>query len=375
MSRTKKVEIITEAKPHTIKKFELIEQYVDEWARKILGFQGKDGKNGSKGVIYIDCMSNSGVYKDEHGNLIDGTALRVAKRLNEIIQNYPDKNAILLFNDLYEERTNYLEEEINKARLENIKVRYYHGDCNAFLRGLDLRGLQKSHNTLLLYDPYNASIDWDAVTPFLNQWGEVIFNHMVSDTSRGASQAKKEKVIERYQETYQKDIDSIIAMGNDKEQLNDTIIQIINARRNQQLSRQYIASFPFFNRTNGLVYNLIHCCANKEGIKLFKRVAWKTFGDRSSLKKTHGDQEQFTIDFDDSSKWKTVTDEECYYVSDIAKYVYDKYSPCKTAQLSDIYSDLDVHPVFPSDGYKDKVKAELRTVYGVTFHRGGKVDF
>ena len=46
--------IITEAAPHTIKKFELIESYVDEWARKILGF------GQSKGVIHIDCMSNSG---------------------------------------------------------------------------------------------------------------------------------------------------------------------------------------------------------------------------------------------------------------------------------------------------------------------------
>lgn len=29
-------------------------------------------------------MSNSGVYKDIEGNLVDGTALRVAKHLNEI---------------------------------------------------------------------------------------------------------------------------------------------------------------------------------------------------------------------------------------------------------------------------------------------------
>ena len=82
-------EIITEAKPHTIKKFELIERYVDEWARKILGYNGKDGREGSKGIIYIDCMSNSGVYRDENGNQIDGTALRVAKKLNDIVTNYP----------------------------------------------------------------------------------------------------------------------------------------------------------------------------------------------------------------------------------------------------------------------------------------------
>ena len=61
MSKQMNNEIITEAKPHTIKKFELIERYVDEWARKILGYDGKDGREGSKGIIYIDCMSNSGV--------------------------------------------------------------------------------------------------------------------------------------------------------------------------------------------------------------------------------------------------------------------------------------------------------------------------
>lgn len=58
MTQNAQIKIITEAKPHTIKKFELIEKYVDEWARKILGYKGKNGLNGSKGIIYIDCMSN-----------------------------------------------------------------------------------------------------------------------------------------------------------------------------------------------------------------------------------------------------------------------------------------------------------------------------
>lgn len=101
MSKQMDTEIITEAKPHTIKKFELIERYVDEWARKILGYNGKDGRNGSKGVIYIDCMCNSGVYRDSlSGEIIDGTALRVVKKLNEIIKNYPSKEAVVIFNDI-----------------------------------------------------------------------------------------------------------------------------------------------------------------------------------------------------------------------------------------------------------------------------------
>lgn len=368
-------EIITEAKPHTIKKFELIERYVDEWARKILGYDGKDGREGSKGIIYIDCMSNSGVYRDENGNQIEGTALRVAKRLNDIVTNYPGKSAILIFNDISEQRIEYLKTVIEKANLTNIQVVYRSEDCNSFLRGLDLDSYKRQFNTLLLYDPYKAAIDWDAVTPFLNTWGEVIMNHMVFDTSRGASQAKKKDVIVRYTETYQEDIGTIIKMGKDKHQLNDAIIAIINKRRTGSPQRKYIASFPFFTRTNGLVYNLIHCCSNIEGIKLFKRVAWKTFGDKSSLKNTHGDEMQLQFNLTGEGFFDSPTDEDCYFVKDIAKYIYDKYKSNNPLYLTTIYADLDEHPIFPSDGYKNEIKDELRRTYGAKFHRNGTVTF
>lgn len=368
-------EIITEAKPHTIKKFELIERYVDEWARKILGYNGKDGRNGSKGVIYIDCMYNSGVYLDEKGNLINGTALRVAQKLNDIITNYPGKNAILIFNDISEQRIEHLKSEIEKANLTNIQVVYRSEDCDSFLKGLDLDEYKSKFNTLLLYDPYKAAIDWDAVTPFLNIWGEVIINHMVSDTSRGASQAKKKDVIVRYTETYQEDIATIIKMGKDKHQLNDAIIAIINKRKTGSPQNKYIASFPFFTRTNGLVYNLIHCCSNVEGIKLFKRVAWKTFGDKSSLKNTHGNELQLQLDLNGDGAVDSPTDEDCYFIKDIAKYIYNKYKHDNPLYLKTIYADLDEHPVFPSDGYKNDIKDALRSTYGAEFHRDGTVKF
>lgn len=368
-------EIITEAKPHTIKKFELIERYVDEWARKILGYNGKDGRNGSKGVIYIDCMCNSGVYLDEKRNLINGTALRVAQKLNDIITNYPGKNAILIFNDISEQRIEHLKSEIEKANLTNIQVVYRSEDCDSFLKGLDLDEYKSKFNTLLLYDPYKAAIDWDAVTPFLNIWGEVIINHMVSDTSRGASQAKKKDVIVRYTETYQEDIATIIKMGKDKHQLNDAIIAIINKRKTGSPQNKYIASFPFFTRTNGLVYNLIHCCSNVEGIKLFKRVAWKTFGDKSSLKNTHGNELQLQLDLNGDGVLDSPTDEDCYFIKDIAKYIYNKYKHDNPLYLKTIYADLDEHPVFPSDGYKNDIKDALRSTYGAEFHRDGTVKF
>ena len=369
MARTKKVEVITEAKPHTIKKFELITRYVDEWARKILGFEGKPGQDGSKGVIFIDCMCNSGEYFDINGNIVEGTALRVAKKLNEIITNYPGKQAVLIFNDIEEVRVQHLQNVIEKANLENITVSYNTGDCNTFLKGLDLSFYEKKYNTLLIYDPYNASIDWDAVTPFLHIWGEVIINHMVSDTERGASQAKKQSVIDRYEETYQNDIASILEMGNNKDQLNETIISIINKKTAGSSAKRYVASSPFFNRTNGLVYNLIHCCANVEGIKLYKKVAWKTFGDKSSLKKTKGKEDQFTFDFWGNSQSCIPTENNCFFVHDIAKYVYEKYKSFGEISLADVYKDLDEHPIFPSVGYKNDIKSELKNIYNVRVAR------
>ena len=359
MPKLKKEEIITKAKPHTIKKFELIERYVDEWARKILGFGGVNGNPGSEGVIYIDCMSNSGLYYDVDNNIVEGTALRVAKKLNEILPEYPGKHGYVLFNDISDGKINRLQEEIEKLNLTNITVCYNCGDCNDFLRSFDLRSLQSHCGTLLLYDPYQATIDWEAVTPFLNVWGEVIINHMVSDTSRGAALASKTKVIEKYQDTYQQDIANIIEIGKDKSALNNAVISII---RNQAQSSRYIASFPFFNRTNGLVYNLIYVSGNIHGIKLFKKVAWKTFGGKSSLKDTHGMQYQLHMDLDGTGRVEAETDDECYYVSDIAKDIINKFGSRADVTLNEIYQYLDAHPIFPSDGYKDEIKAELRNM-------------
>lgn len=362
MARTKKVETITKISPHTVKKFELIEKYVDEWARKILGFNGTKGLPGSKGVIYIDCMCNSGVYEVD-GKLVEGTALRVAKKLNEIISNYPGKEAILLFNDLQSERVDLLRTEIEKANIENIIVSYNEGDCNAFLKGLNLSAYQQGYNTLLLYDPYNASIDWSAVKPFLNRWGEVIINHMSSDTTRGISQAKKQDVIARYEETYQSDISQLL--NTDKAGLDNIVVSIIRNNINKGSSGYYVSLAPFYNRTNGKLYSLIHCSANIEGTKLYKKVTWKTFGDKSSMKNTHGVEEQFVLDFNGDGFLNTVTDEDCYYVKDIAKYIFEKYSTLGRVSLDVMYKDLDVHPIFPSDGYKNEIKAELKDRYYV----------
>ena len=343
--------IITEAAPHTIKKFELIEAYVDEWARKILGI----GK--SRGVIYIDCMSNSGLYYDEKRNIIEGTAIRVARKLNEIIVNYPDKKAIIIFNDLEIKRIECLKTKIENLKLSNIEISYHNEDCDAFLHGLNFDGFSE-FNTLLLYDPYKASINWNAIKPFLNRWGEVIINHMVYDTPRGVTQAKKQSVIERYEETYQRDIASLIEA--DKSELDKIIVSIIKNNVQRTKSNYYISLAPFYSRTNGKLYSLFHCTSNIEGTKLYKRVTWKTFGGKSSLKKSHQNYNQTYFDFGTEISLQELSDPECYTVYDIAKCIYESFSDRESVSLNEIYAMLDEHPIFPSDGYKNEIKAELK---------------
>ncbi len=82
MSSQNNDEIISIAKPHTIKKFELIESYVKTWAQKLLQNQFCEG------IIYIDCMSNSGVYNDTQGNRVFGSPIRVANILRDAAGQY-----------------------------------------------------------------------------------------------------------------------------------------------------------------------------------------------------------------------------------------------------------------------------------------------
>lgn len=64
--------VISKASPHTIKKFELIEAYIKTWAQKLMLNSYCDG------IIYIDCMCNSGAYTDHDGAPVKGSAIRVA---------------------------------------------------------------------------------------------------------------------------------------------------------------------------------------------------------------------------------------------------------------------------------------------------------
>lgn len=85
MANSNNDEVISKASPHTIKKFELVESYIQTWVQKLINNKYCDG------VIFIDCMCNSGVYHDENGEIVYGTPIRVAKILRDASWQYPAK--------------------------------------------------------------------------------------------------------------------------------------------------------------------------------------------------------------------------------------------------------------------------------------------
>ncbi len=366
MASSKRNDLVSVAPPHSIKKFELISEYVKAWIQ-ILMLNQK-----CRGIVYIDCMSNSGVYKNDEGEEIEGTPLLVSEIIADAMITYTNKQAYLYFNDLDSKKIDLLKTRIPK-QTNNFHIYTEAMDANVLLRkiGTQFTTAFSDMHFLLVYDPYDAHIEWDAMMPFLKNWGEIIINHMVSDPIRGAKTAKKQKVIEKYEETYQTTIDELISFGSDRNAFETKIEQIIRDGSGRSEKRYYIASFPFFNSNNSVVYNLIHCTGHYKGFELFKSTAWKTFGDKSSLKNTHNieDQMSFTISDNGELVMGVQVDESCYNLRDAAKYVQEHFAGKENVPNDDVWTYLGEHPVFPTRDYKNKIKDVLKREFGMKASR------
>lgn len=186
MANKNNSKVISEAKPHTIKKFELIEEYVKSWAHKLML------NDSCNGLVFIDCMCNSGIYTNAiaKGQMVKGTPVRVAEVLLDVARTYPQKTIQLYFNDNAEPKILELRKHLPVDE-RNFRIITSTKDGNELLKtiGAQLRPDRHLH-FFLLYDPYDASIDWEALAPFFKTWGEVLVNHMIHDSIRAIKQAK-----------------------------------------------------------------------------------------------------------------------------------------------------------------------------------------
>lgn len=344
----KKKNIISKASPHTIKKFELIEEYIKSWAQKLLLTESCNG------LIFIDCMCNSGVYTDDAGQLVKGTAVRVSEALREASRSYTEKNIYIYLNDKDKARVDELKKHLPQNE-RNFKIVTSCDDAHELLRtiGPQLYGTGHLHY-FLLYDPYDATIDWKALLPFFRNWGEVMINHMVSDPVRAITSAKKKTTKAKYENTYLEDFEKLVPYGSDKKAYEARVEEIINSLKGAR--RYYVSAFPFYNTQNSLVYNLIHCTSNKEGFKLYKKSAWKVFGAQSSTKHS---VESRQLSFNLFGEIAEEEDESCLHVIDIAKYLQCSFRGRKQVPLDEMWELLDNHPIFPSEGFRNEVKSDL----------------
>ncbi len=358
MSSSNNSKIISKASPHTIMKFKLVEEYIKAWAQKLML------NSSCYGLVFIDCMCNSGVYT-HNGEVVEGTPVRVAKALLDVARTYPQKQIQIYLNDNSQEKVDELKKHL-PADEGNFRIIATAKDRDELLEtiGPQLYGRQHLHY-FLFYDPYDASINWPVLIPFLRNWGEVMINHMVSDTVRAISQVRREAAKEKYENTYLTDFEKLIPFGSDKKAYEERVEEIIQELKGQR--RYFVGAFPFFNTQNSQLYSLIHCTSHIEGFKLYKQVAWKTFGGKSSTKDTHGGQYQLSFDFGNEGFLVPATDESCFFVTDIAKYLQKSFSGQKNVPLESLWQLLDYHPIFPSDGFRQEIRNELKNTYGAIF--------
>ena len=357
MSEDPMADVISTAKKHTVKKFEIVEKYVEAWAQKLLNTEQ------CKALAFIDCMSNSGLYVDDKGIPIIGTPIRVANYISDIMPEYMSKQAWLCFNDNDLQKIQTLKRNVPR-NTTNFEIAFRNIDANTLLREIAEK-VSKHPNShyLLLYDPYEASIDWCAIEPFLQGWGEVIINHMVHDSTRGIPAAKRASSIAKYEQTYDRSINELLSINGNRHEFESIITEKIRQLRERTGKKVYISSFPFFNSSNVVVYYLIHCTGNIAGFRLFKKTAWQVFGGKSSSKKTHGSENQLMFMFDESNTIQTKVDKDCYHIKDIASFVHNSFKGEISVPLKNVWSLLDSHPIFPSEGFRLEIKNAKTSVW------------
>jgi hypothetical protein len=182
---------------------------------------------------------------------------------------------------------------------------------------------------------------------------------MISDSVRAIPQVKSERAKNKYEQTYLATLENLISVGEDKELYEKRIHEVMMSLRGSSAGGYYIASFPFFNSKNALLYHLIQGSRSRVGFNLFKKTAWKTFGGKSSCKNVRSKGAQLQLDFDDTGIPTISTDEECYSLWDIANYLYGTFRGKADVPVNVVWDALNHHPVFPESGFRRDIKRIL----------------
>ena len=187
---------------------------------------------------------------------------------------------------------------------------------------------------------------------------------MLSDPIRALKTTKCQEAREKYESTYLQNISELLSFGSNKDAYTERIKNVIRKLKEDS----YIAAFPFFNQKNALLYELVHITSSFEGFKWYKNFAWKVFGGKSSAKRI-ADYKQLSLGFFEHENSNIKSNEDCFTICDIADFLCAELAGRKDVPLDEIWRILDIHPIFPGEGFRKEIKKELCTYHNVVKKR------
>lgn len=291
--------ILTDKKQQTDYKIKYVSEYVKLWS--IISAE----RNDISEISFIDCMCNSGVYKD--GDCC--TSIEVLSVFLNSAIKHKNKKYKLYLNDINEQSISNTEKIVNnvlKPEIKNVSVYYDSEDVNCYLEGLRTRdnifGYGKS--VILYIDPYDfGTVHIPIISEILkHHYCEVIFNFFVSDYVRNIKNDKNR--IKK-------------CIGNAKVETKDDIVNYV--RRQFRVGNiQYSFSYQFKTKTNVELYQIIFVTPNIRGLEKLKEVLWKVFAGKE-FHRNHERTGQMTL-FTEEDETKMRLEQ---YSNEAKKFLYD----------------------------------------------------
>jgi three-Cys-motif partner protein len=360
----------------TRNKLDIIEKYVEVWVHKVLSYKDRSYFSG---VVFIDAMSNCGMYIDNKSNVIKGTSLRIYDFFKKIKEKYPDKSFHIDLNDIDSQSIECQRCRINNDNKHiNLSVSLSNLDISDYLEQVSCEIEKfKNKHTLLFYDPYKADIRWGDILKLLNKIDymkksgyDLIITHFYQNDPKRTmkSNIKNPQVIRRYELTYGMPYSKMIAEINNLSGYEQNvwfrkrIIQMIENKL--KIKKSNIAYAPIFNSNNTAVYDIVFASHSNVAKDLFKLTMHKQMQD-----KFEKSEYQVALDFEngDYLSEKNISSEgEIFYsINNYAKTIAKDFSGRTNIFNCELESYLKNHYFIPAKGIKTKIDKKLIESYNV----------
>lgn len=363
----------------TLNKINFMNEYVRGWYNKIFSFK-PSWMEPYEGVMFIDCMSNSGAYVFE-GNLTEGTSQKVQHAFSsQNGERYTNKEFIIAVNDLSKGKIEcqkcIWDEQIEKR--DNTECRFYNKDVNEFLSTEALELLKESerkhYHVLLFYDPYDVLINWDNLSPFLkSKTVDVVLTHFWSnDSIRAIGQVKKDEVKRKYEEAYGLPYCQLEEEMKRKTPYEKNLFlreRLVNQIENRSIGKKFIGYAPIFNSRNVVIYDIVSISTSNASRILLKDTLYKQYKPQEVVQQLDLFADTHPVENDYISSRSAGISERDYFYSpnNYAKIIYNEFKGMRISK-GKFDKFIASHNFIPTNAKTD-IKRILESQYGVKIHK------